>query len=88
MDLEKVYYDMDGNECNILKMVKMYPEWAANRIQAGEGAIDKLAENVETANKKCIIVEKFADNGQHSHWALIDKETGEEIGDVIMDLLE
>ena len=33
MDLEKIYYDMDGNKKNILEMVKLYPEWAANVIQ-------------------------------------------------------
>ena len=33
MDLEKIYYDMDGNKKNILEMVKLYPEWAPNVIQ-------------------------------------------------------
>lgn len=42
MDLKRVYYDMDGFERTILEMVHLYPEWAANRIQAGEDAIDKL----------------------------------------------
>lgn len=27
--------------------------------------------------KKPVIVEKFADNGEHSHWSLVDCETGE-----------
>lgn len=27
--------------------------------------------------KKPIIVERFSDNGEHSHWALIDSKTGE-----------
>ena len=42
MDLEKKYYTVEGIECNILQLVKMEPEWAANRIQAGERAIKKL----------------------------------------------
>jgi hypothetical protein len=45
MNLEKVYYDSEGDQCNILQMVKREPKWAANRIQAGEDAIDKLTNN-------------------------------------------
>lgn len=41
MDLEKIYHDVDGNECNILQLVKKEPEWAANRIQEGENNIYK-----------------------------------------------
>jgi len=42
MDLNKVYYDVDGNAKTILQMVKLYPEWAANRIQEGEEAIENM----------------------------------------------
>jgi len=42
MDLSKVYYDGDGNELNILQIVKLSPEWAANRIQEGEKAIANM----------------------------------------------
>ncbi|WP_155303457.1 hypothetical protein [Desulfosarcina widdelii] len=38
MDLEKVYHDFNGNPCSITEMVKNEPDWAANRIQAGENA--------------------------------------------------
>jgi hypothetical protein len=38
MDLEPRYFDRDGNPKNILQLVKLEPEWAANRIQAGEKA--------------------------------------------------
>ena len=44
MDLEKIYYDQDGNECNILQLVAREPAWAANRIQEGEKAIARLKE--------------------------------------------
>lgn len=44
MDLNKIYYDVDGNAHNILEMMKEEPEWAANRIQVGAEAI---AENAE-----------------------------------------
>jgi hypothetical protein len=37
MNLEKIYHDMEGKERNILEMVKLYPEWAANMIQMKEG---------------------------------------------------
>lgn len=42
MDLEKRYKDSEGNECTIMQMVLREPEWAANRIQAGEDAINQL----------------------------------------------
>jgi len=43
MDLTKVYYDSGGCSGNILQIVKREPEWAANRIQEGESAIEELA---------------------------------------------
>lgn len=42
MDLEKAYYNLEGKERTILQMVKDYPEWAANRIQEGEKAIERV----------------------------------------------
>lgn len=36
MNLEKIYYDAEGKECNILELVKREPEWAVNRIQEAE----------------------------------------------------
>uniref|UniRef100_A0A6M3JPL0 Uncharacterized protein n=1 Tax=viral metagenome TaxID=1070528 RepID=A0A6M3JPL0_9ZZZZ len=44
MDLEKRYYTIDGVKCNILRLVKAEPEWAANRTQEGERAIAALIE--------------------------------------------
>jgi len=49
MDLKKLYHDLDGNECNILQLVKRDPEWAANRIQAQ--AVDR-AELIEAIREK------------------------------------
>lgn len=43
MDLHKVYYDGEGNPRTVLQLVKMEPEWAANRIQEGERAIEQLS---------------------------------------------
>ena len=43
MDIEKVYQDSKGNDCNIVQMVWREPDWAANRIQEGEKAIERLA---------------------------------------------
>ena len=40
MNLDKVYYDIYENPCNIMDMVRRCPEWAANRIQAGEAERD------------------------------------------------
>jgi hypothetical protein len=42
MDLTKRYKDIDGNDCDILDMINRHPEWAAERIQIGEKAIEKL----------------------------------------------
>lgn len=36
MDLTRRYQDSNDNPCDILQMVSKEPEWAANRIQAGE----------------------------------------------------
>ena len=42
MDLEKKYKDSNGDECNILQMIKREPEWAANMLQRNEEAITAL----------------------------------------------
>ncbi len=44
MDLSKEYYTSLGTKCNILQMVKLEPEWAANRLQEGEKRFDELCE--------------------------------------------
>lgn len=51
MDLTKLYLDSDGDECNILEMLKRDPEWAANRLQAGEEAIENCKTNVYKKEK-------------------------------------
>lgn len=42
MDLTKRYQDSNGNQCDILQMVSREPEWAANRLQEGEKAIEEV----------------------------------------------
>lgn len=42
MNTAKIYYDVEGNECSIIQIVKREPFWAAKRIQAGEKAIAEL----------------------------------------------
>lgn len=42
MDLEKIYHDVDGNELNILQLVKKDPEWAANVLQNYEKCVGDL----------------------------------------------
>ena len=41
MDTAKIYHDSEGNECSIWQAVRREPDWAANRIQEGEKAIEK-----------------------------------------------
>lgn len=51
MNTAKVYLDADGRECTIWQMVRREPEWAANRIQEGEKALEKL-EKLEKQNEE------------------------------------
>lgn len=43
MNTAKVYQDSEGNDCSIVQMVRREPDWAANRVQEGEKAIERLA---------------------------------------------
>jgi len=43
----KKYYTMGGKERSIWQMIEEDPGWAANRIQAGEAAIEKLNLAIE-----------------------------------------
>jgi len=59
MNLEKVYHDVDGNELNILQLVKKDPEWAANVLQHYECCVEnleykkeRLLEALQSAFKK------------------------------------
>ena len=45
MDLEKRYKTLEDIECNILQLVKIEPEWAANMIQYYEKEIDGQKAN-------------------------------------------
>ena len=42
MDLEKKYKTVDDIECNIIQLVKIDPEWAANIIQYYENETERL----------------------------------------------
>ncbi|MGL4370766.1 MAG: hypothetical protein ACRCUT_14005 [Spirochaetota bacterium] len=74
MNLNKVYYDGEGNAKNILQMVKCGPEWAANRIQEGEKAIAEIAAN----GIKPLLSDVLAEIGKHEFF------TGE--GDFVVDM--
>ena len=45
MDLNKKYETSEGIECNILQLINMEPEWAANIIQRYENEIAQLKAN-------------------------------------------
>ena len=51
MDLTKTYYDGEGNEVDILKLVKKDPEWAANIIQFYECKVAELRAQHEIDEK-------------------------------------
>jgi hypothetical protein len=42
MDTAKIYHDSEGNECTIGQMIEREPYWAANRLQEGEAAIERV----------------------------------------------
>ena len=42
MDLENRYKTQDGMKCNILQLIKLEPEWAANIIQYYEKQLAML----------------------------------------------
>ena len=44
MDLSKIYFDSNGKKGNILQIVALEPEWAANMIQEGEKAIARITD--------------------------------------------
>jgi len=52
MNLEKVYYNEDGKVRNIYQMVEENPLWAANRIQAGEVALEGLDKIIVEVKKE------------------------------------
>jgi len=53
MDTFKVYQDSEGNNRTIWHMVKHEPEWAANRIQAGESALEQqLRQTTDFGNQQ------------------------------------
>lgn len=51
----KVYFDTDGNEVTLRQLIKMEPEWAHSRIQAGERAeaeLDQLRAELEKERER------------------------------------
>jgi len=50
MDTAKIYQDSAGNDCSIVQRVQRDPHWAANRVQEGEKAIERLGKLRDAAN--------------------------------------
>ena len=53
MNTAKVYHNADGEECTIHQMVREEPQWAAERIQAGETAIKALKAEIIITCQDC-----------------------------------
>ena len=47
MNTAKIYHDSDGDERTILQMVTLEKEWAANRLQEGEKAVELIVEAMQ-----------------------------------------
>lgn len=56
MNTAKIYYDSDGNKKTIHQMVKDEPDWAANRIQEGENAIELNKEMLEEIISDFVVI--------------------------------
>jgi hypothetical protein len=66
MNSAKIYFDADGNERTIYQMVKSEPEWAANRIQEGEKAIEQLQQERQAKQELLEALEKIAQHGKEA----------------------
>ena len=51
MDLHKLYYDSYAVPRTVLQMVKLYPEWAGNRIQELEKEIERIEKLMADASQ-------------------------------------
>lgn len=51
----KVYFDIDGNETTLHRLVRSEPEWAASRIIEGE----KASENIEQLQRENAALRKI-----------------------------
>ena len=45
MDLDRIYTATGGVKCNIMKMVRLEPEWTANMLQYYEGRTRTIKED-------------------------------------------
>jgi hypothetical protein len=43
----KIYYDCEGNEISLYRLIKEEPEWAKSRIQALEGLLAEALPIIE-----------------------------------------
>ena len=59
MNLDKRYFSLEGKPQNILQMVKNEPEWAANRLQLGEIAIEILNDLLKDRRQGLLISERI-----------------------------
>lgn len=64
MNTAKIYQDRSGDDCSIAQMIQREPEWAANRIQEGERAIELL----EKLNQARPIEDWHEDDGPVLWW--------------------
>jgi hypothetical protein len=60
MNTAKIYKDTENNDRTISQMVKLEPEWAASRIQAGEDAL-AVIERIKAWD-----VAQYSENGKFS----------------------
>jgi len=53
----KKYYDTDGNEVTLHKLVRLEPEWAVSRIKVGEeleSTVESLTKELDAADQ-CVV---------------------------------
>ena len=72
---EVVEYGGDNNRLEVRLMNGNTIDWVAEWCDIVVRIEDRIKEHPIRTDKP-IVSEAFADNGEHSHWRLIDPETG------------
>ena len=70
---EVVEYGSDNNRVEVRSMNGNTRDWVAEWCNIVVRVEDRIKPQ---RTDKPVVSEAFADNGEHSHWRLIDRETG------------
>ena len=82
MELEKNYFDSEGNPCTLYRLVRDEPDWAESRIRTGE-KLERTHKELERTHKELerkatrllVIATKWCDKNHHD-WKELLKIAG------------